>query len=110
MALIILRSRFNEAARRAIGQPGAGQKRVEIFRDLCTELGFETIDGGRSTTGEAVSGSPVLQLAALRGRAACPGRAHGRRCGFSKLEGFALFTFSSQGAQRWKLQCSDRRH
>ena len=55
MALIILRSRFNEAARRAIGQPGAGQKRVEIFWDLCAELGVETIDGGRSTTGEAVN-------------------------------------------------------
>ena len=54
MALIILRSRFNEAARRAIGQPGAGQT-CRDFQDLCTELGFETIDGGRSTTGEAVN-------------------------------------------------------
>ena len=52
----------------------------------------------------------VLQLAAVGGRAACPGRAPGRRCGFSKLEVFALFTFSLQGAQ-WSLRrCSDRRH
>ena len=60
-------------------------------------------DQRRPTTGEADSGSTVLQLAAVQGRAACSGRALGRRCGFSKLEGFALFTFSSQGAQRWKL-------
>ena len=60
---------------------------------------------------DEVEGSiSVLQLATVRGRGACSGRALGRRCGFSKLEGFALFTFSLQGAQ-WSLRrCSERRH
>ena len=37
------------------GNLARGKNRVEIFRDFCTKLGFENINGGRSTTGEAVN-------------------------------------------------------
>ena len=65
------------------------------------------LDQQRLTAGEAVGGATVLLLAAVRGRSACSRSALGRRCGFSKLEGFALFTFSLQGAQ-WSLRRMQR--
>jgi len=56
MALIILRHRFTSAARRAVigAGPAIQQERLKQFDELCVELGFKLVDGGRSTTGEIV--------------------------------------------------------
>ena len=79
-------------------------------QDLCAATCSCGYGQQRLTAGEAVGSATVLLLAAVRGRDACSESALGRRCGFSKLEGFALFTFSLQGAQ-WSLRrCSERPH